>query len=437
MMNDILNKKEKIVVVGLGYVGLPLAVMFAEAGVEVIGFEINGTKVEKYKNGNDPTNEIGSERLKKVNIEYTCDPTKIKDGKFIIIAVPTPVNGENIPDLFPIESASKVVGQNMSLGSIVVYESTVYPGVTEEICIPILEKESGFKCGQDFKIGYSPERVNPGDKVNTIDNIVKIVSGMDKETLDIIASVYEIIVKAGVYKASSIKVAEAAKVIENTQRDVNIAFMNELSIIFDLLGIDTKEVLEAAGTKWNFLKFNPGLVGGHCIGVDPYYLTYKSGNAGYEPKLIIAARQLNEEISDFIVNKLITKLSVNNISIEKAKILVMGLTFKENVPDLRNSKVINIIKKLRNYNAEVIVVDPHANKEEVNHECEFELSDLATVKDIDAVILAVSHNEYRNIELSEIKKLYNPLHNKKILIDVKGIKDKKLALENNFDYWRM
>ena len=290
---------------------------------------------------------------------------------------------------------------------------------------------------QDFKIGYSPERVNPGDKVNTIDNIVKIVSGMDKETLDIIASVYEIIVKAGVYKASSIKVAEAAKVIENTQRDVNIAFMNELSIIFDLLGIDTKEVLEAAGTKWNFLKFNPGLVGGHCIGVDPYYLTYKSGNAGYEPKLIIAARQLNEEISDFIVNKLITKLSVNNISIEKAKILVMGLTFKENVPDLRNSKVINIIKKLRNYNAEVIVVDPHANKEEVNHECEFELSDLATVKDVDAVILAVSHNEYRNIELSEIKKLYNPLHNKKILIDVKGIKDKKLALENNFDYWRM
>lgn len=435
MISKLLSKEEKLSVIGLGYVGMPLAVTFAEKGINVIGFDLNKEKVNKYLNGEDPTNEIGSKRLKKLNtIEFTSDETKIREAKFHIVAVPTPVGKHNIPDLYPVESASRVVGRNLIKGSYIVFESTVYPGVTEDICVPILEKESGLKCGIDFKVGYSPERINPGDKVHTLENITKITSGMDEESSEVIAQVYENIIKAGVHRASSIKVAEAAKVIENSQRDVNIAFVNELAMIFDKMNIDTQEVLEAAGTKWNFLPFRPGLVGGHCIGVDPYYLTYKSEEVGYKSKLISSGREINNEIPKFVVEKTVRMLIDNDIKVKNTNVLVLGLTFKEDCPDLRNSKVVDIIEGLRSYGMSVTILDPVADKEEAKREYELEILNSLeeNLENYDVIIGAVKHKEFNKIKIEELYKG----EQEKILLDLKGIFNKK-EVENKYVYWRM
>lgn len=434
MINKLLNNQEKLSVIGLGYVGMPLAVTFAEKGINVIGFDLNKEKVEKYINGEDPTNEVGGERLKKLTtIEFTSDENKIREARFHIVAVPTPVGNHNIPDLYPVESASRVLGRNLTKGSYVVFESTVYPGVTEDTCVPILEKESGLKCGIDFKVGYSPERINPGDKVHTLENIKKITSGMDEESSEVIAQVYESIIKAGVHKASSIKVAEAAKVIENSQRDVNIAFVNELAMIFDKMNIDTQEVLEAAGTKWNFLPFRPGLVGGHCIGVDPYYLTYKSEEVGYKSKLISSGREINSEIPKFVVDKTVRMLIDNDIKVKNSNVLVLGLTFKEDCPDLRNSKVVDIIEGLKSYGINVIICDPVAEKKEAKREYNLEVIDnLLNINKIDVVIGAVNHKEFKNIQIGRLYKE----NQQKILLDLKGIFNKK-EFEKEYKYWRM
>ena len=438
MIKELLNKKEKLSVIGLGYVGMPLAVTFAEKGISVIGFDMNKEKVDKYLKGEDPTNEIGNERLKKLTtIEFTSNEIKIREAKFHIVAVPTPVGKNNIPDLSPIESASRVVGRNLTEGSYVVFESTVYPGVTEDICIPILEMESGLKCGVNFKVGYSPERINPGDKVHTLENITKITSGMDYESAEVIAQVYESIIKAGVHRATSIKVAEAAKVIENAQRDVNIAFVNELAMIFDKMNIDTQEVLEAAGTKWNFLPFKPGLVGGHCIGVDPYYLTYKSEEVGYKSKLILSGREINNEIPKFVIDKTIRMLIENDIKIKNANILILGLTFKENCPDLRNSKVVDIVKGLKDYGMNITIFDPIAEKDEAEKEYKLEIvNKLETLEKnvgkYDLIIGAVKHKAFENFS---IEMLYKEKQ-KKILLDLKGIFN-KIEIKNKYDYRRM
>lgn len=437
MYENILSKKFKLAVVGMGYVGFPLAASFAEHGVEVIGFDTNSKKIENYLNGKDPTREIGDERLKKIsNIYFTSDEEKLKEAKFIIVAVPTPVLKNKMPDLTPIEGASKIVGRNLSNGAIVVYESTVYPGVTEDICVPILEMESGMICGEDFKVGYSPERINLGDKIHRVENIVKITSGIDEESSKIIAQVYGIIIKAGIHRATSIKVAEAAKVIENSQRDINIAFVNELSLIFDRIGIDTLEVLEAAGTKWNFLPFKPGLVGGHCIGVDPYYLANKAEEVGYHADVILAGRKTNDGMGKFIAEKTIKKLIEAEKIVKNSHVLIMGLTFKENCPDLRNSKVEDIIKELKEYNVKISVVDPIADKNEAKREYNVELEKLENIKDLDAIILAVGHDEYKEIDLKDLEKYYLNKENK-ILIDVKGIIDKEEASKLEYNLWRL
>lgn len=437
MLENLIKGKEKLAVVGMGYVGLPLAIAFSEKNFNVIGFDINQSKIEKYLNGQDPTNEVGDERIKNSkNIEFTSDETKLKEAKFIIVAVPTPVLENKMPDLRPLEGASTVIGRNLSKGTIVVYESTVYPGATEEVCLPLLEKESGLKCGVDFKIGYSPERINPADKVNTLTKIMKITSGMDKESSDIIAGVYSQVITAGIHRASSIKVAEAAKVIENSQRDINIAFVNELSLIFDRIGIDTLEVLEAAGTKWNFLPYRPGLVGGHCIGVDPYYLANKASELGYHAQVILAGRRINDNMAKFVAEKTIKKLINDNIRVKGADILVMGLTFKENCPDLRNSKVNDIIKELKEYGANVHVIDPMAPKEEALEEYSIILEDESCIKNMDAVVVAVGHKEYRDMKPADLRKYFNPVYAKPLLIDVKSIFNKAEA-EKEYDYWRL
>ncbi len=432
-----LLKKGKLAVVGMGYVGLPLAITFSEQGFNVIGFDINEGKISKYLNGEDPTNEVGNERIKNSkNIEFTSDETKLREANFIIVAVPTPVLENKMPDLRPLEGASKIVGRNLSKGTIVVYESTVYPGATEEVCMPILEKESGMVCGKDFKIGYSPERINPADKDNTLRTITKITSGMDKESSDIIAQVYGEIITAGIHRASSIKVAEAAKVIENSQRDINIAFVNELSLIFDRIGIDTMEVLEAAGTKWNFIPYKPGLVGGHCIGVDPYYLANKASELGYHAQVILSGRRINDGMAKFIAEKTIKKLINNSIRVKGADILVMGLTFKENCPDLRNSKINDVITELKEYGANVHVIDPVAPKEEAKREYGIILEDENCIKNMDAVVVAVGHKEYREMEIEKLRKYFNPIYSKPLLIDVKSIFNKEKA-EKEYDYWRL
>ncbi len=437
MLQELINGKAKLAVVGMGYVGLPLAIAFSEKNFNVIGFDINQHKIEKYLNGQDPTNEVGDERIKNSkNIEFTSDENKLKEAKFIIVAVPTPVLENKMPDLRPLEGASTVIGKNLSKGAIVVYESTVYPGATEEVCLPILEKESGLKCGVDFKIGYSPERINPADKENTLTKIVKITSGMDKESSDTIADVYSQVITAGIHRASSIKVAEAAKVIENSQRDINIAFVNELSLIFDRIGIDTLEVLEAAGTKWNFLPYRPGLVGGHCIGVDPYYLANKASELGYHAQVILSGRRINDNMAKFVAEKTIKKLINNNIRVKGADILVMGLTFKENCPDLRNSKVNDIVKELKEYGANVHVIDPMAPKEEALEEYGIILEDESCIKNMDAVVVAVGHRQYRNAKPEELRKFFNPVYAKPLLIDVKSVFDKAEA-EKEYDYWRL
>ncbi len=432
-----MDNKLTIALIGLGYVGMPIAVTFAERGVNVIGFDLNSEKINLYKQGIDPTKEVGNDRISKVkNILFTSDENDLDKANFYIVAVPTPVLKDKMPDLKPVVSASETVGRHIKKGDYVVFESTVYPGVTEDICLPIIEKLSGLKSVTDFKIGYSPERINPGDPVHRLETITKVVSGCDKESLEYIAEVYSIVIDAGVYKASSIKVAEAAKVIENTQRDINIAFMNELSIIFDLMGIDTKEVLEAAGTKWNFLKFTPGLVGGHCIGVDPYYLTYKAQTLGYHPQIILAGRRLNDGMGKLIAEKTVKKMISQGIQIKDSKVLIMGLTFKEDCPDLRNSKVEDIINELKEYGVNVVVVDPHANSDEAYREYKVNLEKIENIKNVDAIVLAVAHKEYREMPLSDFKKLYKDSLNKKILIDVKSIINKEEAKEY-FDLWRL
>ncbi len=384
--DHLLSGEEKLSLVGLGYVGMPIAVAFAKR-VNVIGYDLNARKIEQYRSGIDPTNEVGSDAIKATTVEFTADETKLREAKFHIVAVPTPVNDDHTPDLTPVEGASRILGRNLLKGSIVVYESTVYPGVTEDICIPILEKESGLKCGVDFKVGYSPERINPGDKVHRLETIVKIVSGMDEESLDEIAKVYELVVEAGVHRAPTIKVAEAAKVIENSQRDINIAFMNELSIIFNKMGIDTKSVLKAAGTKWNFLKFSPGLVGGHCIGVDPYYLTYKAERIGYSSQVILAGRRINDGMGKYVAENCVKKLIKANKRVKDARVAILGFTFKENCPDTRNSKVFDIVKELREYGIEPMIADPVADAEEALHHYGISFVSLNDVKNMDAVIL--------------------------------------------------
>ncbi len=434
LYENLIDRREKLSLVGLGYVGIPIAVSFAKK-IDVIGFDLNEKKIELYKNGIDPTKEVGDEAIRNTTVEFTSDEAKLREAKFHIVAVPTPVNADHTPDLVPVESASRIVGRNLSKGSIVVYESTVYPGVTEDICVPILEKESGLVCGKDFKVGYSPERINPGDKVHRLETIVKIVSGMDEETLETVAKVYSLVALAGVHKAESIKVAEAAKVIENSQRDINIAFMNELSIIFHKLGIDTKAVLEAAGTKWNFLKFAPGLVGGHCIGVDPYYLTYKAEEIGYHSQVILSGRRINDSMGQYVTESLIKLMAKSGVPISGAKVAVLGLTFKENCPDTRNSRVVDIIHELREYGIEPVVCDDVADKGGAEREYGLELTEFEKVNNCDAVILAVAHDEFKALSMSDYDALYK--NETKILLDVKGILDRKTFESAGYKYWRL
>lgn len=436
LYEKIVSGEEKIALVGLGYVGMPIAVAFSKK-VKVIGFDLNRAKIEKYQNGIDPTCEVGDEAIKACSVEFTSDEEKLKEAKFFIVAVPTPVNPDHTPDLSPIEGASKILGRNLPKGSIVVFESTVYPGVTEEVAVPILEKESGLTCGVDFKIGYSPERINPGDKVHRLETITKIVSGMDEETLDEVAKVYELVVDAGVHRAESIKVAEAAKVIENSQRDINIAFMNELSIIFNKMGIDTKAVLEAAGTKWNFLKFFPGLVGGHCIGVDPYYLTYKAEQLGYHSQIILAGRRINDDMGKYVAESLVKNLIKANIPVKNARVAILGFTFKENCPDTRNSKIIDIVNELREYGIEPVITDPVAESAETEREYGIKLSELSEVKNMDAVVLAVAHEAYQELTMEQIAQMYVPEHQTKVLSDIKGLLDRKEYEQAGYLYWRL
>lgn len=436
LYEKIVKGEEKISLVGLGYVGMPIAVAFSKK-VNVIGFDLNSKKIELYKSGVDPTNEVGDETIRNCSVVFTADETKLREAKFHIVAVPTPVNDDHTPDLKPVEGASEILGRNLTKGSIVVFESTVYPGVTEEICVPILERESGLKCGEDFKIGYSPERINPGDKVHRLETIKKIVSGMDEETLDIVAKVYELVVEAGVYRAESIKVAEAAKVIENSQRDINIAFMNELSIIFNKMGIDTKSVLEAAGTKWNFLKFYPGLVGGHCIGVDPYYLTYKAEKLGYHSQVILSGRRINDDMGKYVAENTVKNLIKADVSIKTAKVAILGFTFKENCPDTRNTKIIDIYNELREYGITPIIADPTADVDEAKRLYGIEFVDIDTIKDCDAIILAVAHEQFKFLNFSDFENMFKHNGNKNVLIDIKGLLNRKEYENAGYIYWRL
>ncbi|MSQ78888.1 MAG: nucleotide sugar dehydrogenase [Flavobacteriaceae bacterium] len=415
MYNSLIKKESKIALIGLGYVGLPIALEFARK-YSVVGFDINQERVDLMRRGIDPSNELESSAFEGCDIYFTADPSDLKEATFFVVAVPTPIDEHTNPDLKPLIGASTTVGRVLKKGDIVVYESTVYPGCTEEDCIPILEMESGLKFNLEFKVGYSPERINPGDKEHTLTKILKVVSGSDAECLETVAQVYGSIITAGIHKAPSLKVAEAAKIIENTQRDVNIALMNELSLIFNKMGINTYDVLEAAGTKWNFLKFFPGLVGGHCIGVDPYYLTYKAAELGYQSKVILAGRGINDSMGNYIAKETITGLLKLGKEIKNSRILVMGATFKENVSDIRNSKVADIINELKNYNVKIEVADPQANSDELNHEYGFSLSPIGT--DYDAVIVAVNHNEYTSLDQAYFKSITT---NNSLLVDVKGI----------------
>ncbi|MBQ8030918.1 MAG: nucleotide sugar dehydrogenase [Butyrivibrio sp.] len=436
LYEKLLAGEEKLSLVGLGYVGMPIAVAYAKK-IKVVGYDFNAQKVELYKKGIDPTREVGNDAIKETTVEFTADPEKLRECKFHVVAVPTPVNDDHTPDLSPVEGASHTLGKYLTKGSIVVYESTVYPGVTEDICVPILEQESGLKCGVDFKVGYSPERINPGDKVHRLDTITKIVSGMDEETLDTVAKVYSLVALAGVYKAQSIKVAEAAKVIENSQRDINIAFMNELSMIFHRMGIDTKSVLEAAGTKWNFLKFFPGLVGGHCIGVDPYYLTYKAEELGYHSQIILSGRRINDDMGKYIAESLVKRLIANDISVKNARVAILGFTFKENCPDTRNTKVIDIYNELKEYGITPVVVDPQADSDEAKRLYGIEFDTMDSVKDMDAVIMAVAHEDFKDYKPADIAKFFNAAHKTKVFIDLKGIYDMNDYTAPEYDYWRL
>lgn len=437
LYTDICERKEKISVVGLGYVGMPLAVAFAKSAA-VIGFDLNDEKIRLYKNGIDPTEEVGNAAIKETSVEFTSDPERLKEAKFHIVAVPTPVNHDHTPNLSPVESASRIVGQNLTKGSVVVFESTVYPGVTEYICVPILEKESGLKCGVDFKVGYSPERINPGDKIHRLENITKVVSGMDDESLKEIKDIYDMIIEVGTFPVSSIMTAEAVKVAENSQRDINIAFMNELAMVFDKMDIGTSEVIAGMNTKWNALGFYPGLVGGHCIGVDPYYFTYRAEQLGYHSQIILSGRQVNDGMGDFVTDAAVKEMIRAGQAPSKSKVVIMGITFKENCPDIRNSKVEDIINRLKEYDITPVVIDPWADVDEVMREYGVELAEAGEISDADCVIIAVAHNEFKAMPLSEINKIFKDTENKnKVLVDVKSMIDKKAAQNAGYRYWRL
>ncbi len=429
------NCEEPLSIIGLGYVGMPIAAEFARRGVKVIGFDLNADKIEIYKSGIDPTKEVGDDVIKNTTVEFTSDEKDLRRSRFHIVAVPTPVNDDHTPDLTSVEGACEILGRNLTKGSVVVFESTVYPGVTEDICVPILERESGLKCGMDFKVGYSPERINPGDKVHRLSTITKIVSGMDEETLNTVARVYEIVVDAGVHRAESIKVAEAAKVIENSQRDINIAFMNELSIIFNKMGIDTKSVLEAAKTKWNFLHFCPGLVGGHCIGVDPYYLTYKAEKLGYHSQIILSGRRINDDMGKYVAETVVKNLIAADKAVKGAKVAILGFTFKENCPDTRNTKVIDIVKELKEYGIQPLITDPVADAAEAKRLYGVEFAHMAEARDMDAVVLAVAHTEFASFTMGQMDRFFG--EGTKVLLDLKGLLNRKEYEVAGYSYWRL
>lgn len=437
LYEKIVAGEEKIALVGLGYVGMPIAVAFAKK-VKVVGYDLNAEKIELYKEGIDPTKEVGDEGIKATSVEFTSDEKKLQETKFIIVAVPTPVNSDHTPDLTPVIGASEIVGRNITKGSIVVYESTVYPGCTEDICIPILEKESGLKCGVDFKIGYSPERINPGDKVHRLENIRKIVSGMDKEALEEIKNVYDLVIEVGTYPVSNIKTAEAIKVVENSQRDINIAFMNELAMVFDRMGIDTNEVVDGMNTKWNALGFRPGLVGGHCIGVDPCYLTYEAKKLGYHSQIILNGRIVNDSMGAYIADTAVKQMIEAGLAPKKSKVVILGLTFKENCPDTRNSKVSDIVKQLSTYGISPVVVDPWASEKDALIEYGIKLSPMENAKEADCVIVAVAHDIFKQLSLEEIKKMYKKCDDcEKVLLDVKGIYKIADLNASGMRYWRL
>ena len=436
--DDLLNKKKKLAVVGLGYVGMPIAVAFAKKGIDVIGYDISEAKINLYNIGQDPTNEVGNDEIKNTKVEFTNDPQKLHEASFFIIAVPTPVNNDHTPNLEPVISASEIVGRNMVKDSIVVYESTVYPGCTENVCIPILERESKLKFNVEFEVGYSPERINPGDKVHRLENIKKIVSGCNEVALSVIKSVYDIVIEAGTYPVSSIKTAEAIKLVENSQRDINIAFMNELAMAFDHMGIDTNEVVNGMNTKWNALGFRPGLVGGHCIGVDPYYFTYEAERLGYHSQIVLNGRIVNDGMGMYIADKAVKKMVEVGLAPRTANVVILGLTFKENCPDIRNSKVYDIIKQLRTYGIEPKVVDPWADKDDAYIEYGIKLYSINDIKNADCIILAVAHKQFVEDRVKNIENIFGKYQwHKKVLIDVKGIYDIEFLKQSNIYWWRL
>ena len=433
-----INHDEKLALIGLGYVGMPIAVAFAKKNIDVIGFDLNKEKISLYKSGIDPTKEVGDEVIKTTSVEFTADESKLQKAKFLIVAVPTPVNTDHTPDLTPIIGASEIVGRNLTKGAIVVYESTVYPGCTEDVCIPILEKESGFRCGEDFKIGYSPERINPGDNVHRLENIHKIVSGCDTESLEEIKNVYDIVIEVGTHPVSNIRTAEAVKVVENSQRDINIAFMNELAMVFDRMDIDTNEVVDGMNTKWNALGFRPGLVGGHCIGVDPYYFTYEAEKLGYHSQIILNGRIVNDQMGAYVADTAVKQMIAAGQAPKKSKVVILGLTFKENCPDTRNSKVDDIIKELNTYGIEPVIVDSWASEHDAMREYGVTLTKLEDVKDADCVIVAVAHNEFKSLSLKDIKAMFKEGNdNEKVLIDVKGLYKVSELKASGMRFWRL
>lgn len=438
LYEKIKNGQEKLSLIGLGYVGMPIAVAFDKAGVNVIGFDLNVEKIDMYKSGIDPTHEVGDEAIRDCTVHFTSSASDLQQAKFHIVAVPTPVNTDHTPDLSPVVSASEILGKNLTRGSVVVYESTVYPGVTEDVCIPILERESGLKCGKDFKVGYSPERINPGDKIHRLENIKKIVSGMDEDSLSEIKKVYDLVIKVGTYPVSSIKTAEAIKVVENSQRDINIAFMNELAMVFDRMGVDTLEVVEGMNTKWNALGFRPGLVGGHCIGVDPYYFTYEAERLGYHSQIILAGRKVNDGMAKFVAGAAIKQLILAGKAPKRSSVVILGLTFKENCPDTRNSKVADIVKHLNEYGIEPSVVDPWANDEEAVKEYNIKLSKFEDINNADCIIIAVAHDEFRQLDIKKLDRMFKKCDNsEKVIVDVKGICDKNKIEQEGYRYWRL
>lgn len=438
LYEKLVKGEENLALVGLGYVGMPIAVAFAKKGLNVIGFDLNKSKIELYKSGIDPTLEVGNAVIRTTTVQFTSEETDLQKAKFIIVAVPTPVNADHTPDLTPIIGASEIVGRNLTKGTIVVYESTVYPGCTEDVCIPILEKESGLKCGEDFKIGYSPERINPGDKIHRLENIHKIVSGCDAESLEEIKNVYDIVIEVGTHPVSNMRTAEAVKVVENSQRDINIAFMNELAMVFDRMDIDTNEVVDGMNTKWNALGFRPGLVGGHCIGVDPYYFTYEAEKLGYHSQIILNGRIVNDSMGAYVADSAVKQMIAAGQAPKKSKVVILGLTFKENCPDTRNSKVADIIKQLNTYDIEPIVVDPWASERDAMYEYGVTLTKLEDVYDADCVIVAVAHKEFRELGLADIKKLYkNCDDSERVLLDVKGLYKVSELQASGMRFWRL